>query len=553
MSSLREDLANRFHSKLVRASATSASRWASQYRVIAGDFPGKWQFETHPWLKDMHDSKHEFNIGQKAAQMGYSETMLNIAFFTLDVMKRNVLYILPNLKPDAHDFTTRAFNPAIEMSPYIKAMFTSTNNIGHKVAGGANLFIRGSNVRSALKSIPASVLIFDEYEEMDKENLALAEERSAGQAYRVNWKVSTPWIPDKGINTLFMRSTQDHFFFQCPRCSRRIELRFPDNLVICGDDPDDPRIMDSHLKCSECHGRIDHEHKREAFKTGQWEPLNPGRMWRGFYINQLYSPVYEPYKIAAMWLEAQRDPHKMQEFYNSKMGLPYIVEGAQITEDVFIDLIKGYQMVEAARRTSMPITMGIDVGSKVCHVEVDQWDLSEANPLDINAKAKCRVLWAGEIPMSTNLAAASDLMMKFNVDFAVIDAMPETNVATQWANEWYGRARICRYNHFATARSVFAGEKDIQVSVNRTAWLDQSLGRFRNKSIFLPNNLPKDYTWHIMSPVRTPCKDNNGNLVYKYLEQDNKPDHYAHARNYAEIALMFATGSAVHKTIDKKV
>lgn len=553
MSSLREDLASRFHGKLARASAVSASRWATQYRVIGGDFPGRWQFTTHPWLKDMHDSKHEFNIGQKAAQMGYSETMLNITFFNLDIMRRNVLYILPNLKPDAHDFTTRAFNPVIEASPHIKEMFTSTNNIGHKVAGQANLFIRGSNVRSALKSIPASVLIFDEFEEMDQENVALAEERSSGQAYRLNWKVSTPWVPNKGINTLFERSTKDHFFFRCPHCSKFIELTFPDSLVICGDDPDDPEVMKSHLVCSECRGEIRHEEKRDIFKTGQWVSQNPGRMWRGFYINQLYSPVYDPYRIAVMWLEAQRDPHKMQEFYNSKMGLPYIVEGAQITEDMFESLIKGYQMVEAARRGNMPITMGVDVGSRVCHVEIDQWDLSDASPLDINAKAKCRVLWAGEIPTSVSMSHASELMQNYNVDFAVIDAMPETNIATQWVNEWYGRARMCRYNHMATARSVFAGDKDIQVSVNRTAWLDQSLGRFRNKSIFLPANLPKEYTWHIMAPIRTPCKDSQGSLVYRYIEQDGRPDHYAHARNYAEIALMFATGNAVYKTIDKKV
>jgi hypothetical protein len=552
VSSLRKDLAERFRDKLIRSSLVSASRWATQHRVIGGDFPGKWQFETHPWLKGMHDSENEFNIGQKAAQLGYSETMLNIALFNLDIKQRNVLYILPNLKPDAHDFTTRAFNPAIEMSSYIKGMFTSTNNIGHKVAGNANLFIRGSNVRSALKSIPASVLIFDEFEEMDQDNVKLAEERSSGQAYRVNWKVSTPWIPNKGINTLFQRSTQDHFFFNCPRCSKLIELRFPESLIICGDDPDDPKIMESHLICSECKGRIEHHHKRDTFKTGRWVPTNPGRLWRGFYINQLYSPVLEPYKIAISWLESQRDQHAEQEFYNSKMGLPHTVAGATITEEMFEPLIKGYQMVEAARAGNV-ITMGIDVGSTVCHVEVCQWDLSNINPIDINAKAFCKVLWAGEIPTVDGLPHATEMMIKYNVRFAIIDAMPETNLATKWVNEHYGRARLCRYNHFATARSVFAGEKDVQVSVNRTAWLDQSLGRFRNKSIALPANLPRDYIRHIMAPVRTPCKDSNGNLVYKYLEQDGKPDHYAHARNYAEIALMFATGSADYKTIKERV
>lgn len=549
--SLNEDLANRFRDKLKRSSVVSASRWAEAYRMMEGDFPGPWSFTTHPWLRGMHDSKNEMNVGQKAAQMGYSETMLNLAFYNLDIMRRNVLYILPNQRPDATDFTNRAFNPAIEMSPHIKSMFTGgTNNVGLKQVGNANLYIRGSNARSGLKSIPASVLIFDEFDEMDRGNVNLAEERSAGQKYRLNWKVSTPTTPNRGINTLFERSTKDHFFFPCPCCSRKIELRFPDNLVVVGEDPDSREVEKSHLICRECKGLLPHEEKKKFLAKGEWVSENPKQIMRGFYINQLYSPVLEPHKLAIRFLEAKRDPTAEQEFFNSKMGLPHIVEGAQITEDMFDSLIKGYEMVSACRPGNI-ITMGIDVnGGPRFHCEIDQWDVSESNPIDINAKARCKVLWAGEF---SSIEEVCEAMVNYNVSFAVIDAMPETTISTQFANNFYGRARICRYNHFATARSVFAGSKDIQVSVNRTAWLDIALGRFRNKTILLPRNLPTEYTRQIMAPVRTPSKDGNGNLVYKYVEQDSRPDHYAHARNYAEIALQFATGSIQYKTIKEKI
>lgn len=546
--SLQKDLADRLKSRLTRSSLVTPSRWASQYRFMQGDFPGLWSFNAHPWLKDMHDSTHELNVGQKSAQMGYSETMLNLAFFNLDIMKRNVLYIMPNQRPDAADFTTRAFNPAIDISPHIKDMFTSTNNVGHKIVGNANLFIRGSNARSGLKGVPASVLIFDEFDEMHQGNINLAEERSSGQEYRLNWKISTPTVPGRGINTYFMRSTQDHFLFNCPSCSRLIELKFPDNLVITGDDPDDPEIHNSHLICHLCKAKLEHKAKREFLKTGRWVSMNPGRNIRGFYINQMYSSVLQPSKLAIMYLVSRRDVVAEQEFFNSKLGLPHVVEGAQITDEMFEPLIKGYQMIEACKPGSI-ITMGIDIG-KTFHVEVDQWDLSECNPIDINAKAKCKVLWAGEI---SNFEQASQLMTNFNVTFAVVDAMPETQLATQWANEWYGRARICRYNHYATARSAFAGDNDVQVSVNRTSWLDCSIGRFRNRSILLPSNLPRDYSRHVQALIRKPEKDINGNLLYKYINQDDRDDHYAHARNYAEIALIFATGYKVFKPITEKV
>jgi hypothetical protein len=549
MGSLQEDLAARFRNKLTRSSLVTASRWAEQYRIMEGDFTGPWSFDAHPWLRGMHDSKHEFNIGQKAAQMGYSETMLNLAFFNLDILHRNVLYILPNARPDASDFSNRAINPAIEMSPHIKSMFVGgINNVGLRQVGQANMYIRGSNARSGLKSVPASVLIFDEFDEMEQKNIKLAEERSSGQSYRLNWKVSTPTVPNRGINTLFNRSTQDHFFFPCPHCSKRITLNFPDNIVITGDDPDNPEVMKTHLICNECKQVLEHKDKRNFLKKGEWVSKLPGQMMRGFYINQLFSNVLEPYKLAISFLEAKRDPTAEQEFFNSKMGLPHVVEGAQITEEMFLPLIKGYQMIDSCRPGPI-VTMGIDV-NKTFNVEIDQWDISESSPIDINQKARCKVLWAGEFQ---SIEEVGEAMTNYNVNFAVIDAMPETNISTQFCNNFYGRARMCRYNHYATARSVFAGAKDISLSVNRTAWLDQALSRFRNGTILLPSNLPQDYARQISALIRTPEKDSQGNLVYRYLHQDSRPDHYAHARNYAEMALLFATGNVVYKTIKEKV
>lgn len=548
MKSLREDLASRFKTKLERSSVISASRWACLYRIMDGDFKGNWSFDRFPWLKDMHDSTCEFNIGQKAAQLGYSETMMNIAFYNLDIKHRNVLYILPNQRPDAADFSNRGLKTAIECSPHIKGMFSSTNNVGLKQVGSSNLYIRGSNSRSQLKSIPAAVLIFDEFDEMQQKNIPLAEERASGQAYRLNWKVSTPTTPNRGINTLFQKSTQDHFFFKCPSCSKLEELTFPDSLVVVGDDPDRPEIYDSHLICRHCKNKLPHEAKSEFLKTGRWVSMQPGQNSRGFYINQLYSPALPPWKLAVAWLEGKKSHLREQEFYNSKMGLPHIVAGAQLTEEMVGACIKGFPMIEGCRQGNV-VTMGIDIGRRH-NVEVCLWDLSQANGIDINAKARPKVLWAGEI--DDLCGQGGELMSRFNVTFCVVDAMPEMHTSLKFANEWYGRARICRYNHFATARSVFAGENDSQVSVNRTAWMDQALGRFRNGSILLPNNIPQDYIRQIMSPVRKPDEDSQGNLIYRYVEQDGVPDHYAHARVYSEIALLFATGQMVYKPMKEK-
>jgi len=78
------------------------------------------------------------------------------------------------------------------------------------------------------------------------------------------------------------------------------------------------------------------------------------------------------------------------------------------------------------------------------------------------------------------------------------------------------------------------------VSVDSTAWLDLALGRFKSKNILLPKDISTEYKNHIQAPVRTPGFDVNGNPIARYITAEHVPDHFAHARNYAEIALALA-------------
>ncbi|MDA4133386.1 MAG: phage terminase large subunit family protein, partial [Thaumarchaeota archaeon] len=82
-------IAERVSAGLARKSATTCSRWAERYRVMGEPYPGPWRFRHHPWLRGMMDSDAELNIGMKAAQIGYSEAVLNRTFFTLDVKKQD--------------------------------------------------------------------------------------------------------------------------------------------------------------------------------------------------------------------------------------------------------------------------------------------------------------------------------------------------------------------------------------------------------------------------------------------------------------------------------
>lgn len=501
-------------------------------------YPGLWTFKYHPWLEGMHTSTAPINIGQKSAQMGYTETVLNVTFYKIDIERVNCLYVLPAKTPDASDFSASRFDAALELCPYLKNLFQDVKNVGHKRAGSANLYIRGSRSRSGLKSIPVAFFVLDELDEMDQDNVPMVYERASGQVEKQGWEISTPTVPETGINARFQLSTQEHFYFPCPHCSKYIQLKFPDNIIITADHLNDPRIHDTHLICNECKGILDHKSKPDYIGKGKWVAEYPGRDMRGFYVNQLYSPTVAPHELADAFLRAQTDPAAEQEFYNSKLGLAHTVAGARVTEEQINACIGPYEKLPSAQGVRQLITIGIDVGKRL-HCEIDAWDIPVNAPLnDINSYARPKVIWQGT---RLHFEELDDLMRKYAVNFGVIDANPDRRKAFEFAQRWWNLIKLCTYSRSVNTRQVvLTPETDQGITVDRTSWLDLSLGRFHRgkEGIMLPTNVDYEYKKNVTNLVRVYSKDDDGNPIAEYKKVGE--DHYGHARNYAEIALVFA-------------
>jgi hypothetical protein len=532
-------LAQRLSSGLARKSITTPSRWASAYRVMGNPYPGLYNFDHHPWMREMHDTTCPVTVGMKSAQMGYTEWALNKAFFYLDVKKMDVLYVLPNMQPDASVFSASRFDVAVELSQHLVNLFGDVQNVTHKRAGTCNMYIRGSNSRSQLKSVPVSLLILDEVDEMVQEHIPLADERLSGQIERCKLMLSTPTIPDFGIDFHYQKSSKEHFFFKCPSCSRSIELKWPDSVVMCGNHESDPEVEKSHLICYECKATLHHEDKINFMKKSEWVPEYKDRMeaMRGFYINQLYSMNFPVADIVRAYLNSLKDIATEQELWNSKLGLPHIVAGAKITMPMVDQCIGEHLMLDFNRQGL--VTMGVDVGRKI-HVEIDDWDTQGRSGHDVNSYATPRLLKHLEVDTFEEL---DSLMFDFNVRYCVCDAQPERREAIKFANRFPGKVSLCLYPVGQNGRTITQGsEEEMIIKVDRTSWLDLSLGRFKGGNIILPRNTGLDYKEHIMAQVRITKKDNNGNPLTRYETQGNRQDHYAHARNYAEIALPFAIG-----------
>lgn len=534
---------------------TSCSRWATIRRVMGEPFPGPYSWKYHPWVRDMHDSQASYNYAMKSAQMGITEVGINRAFFVLDQLKRDVLYVLPTLG-NASDFSQARFNVALEHSPYLKSIFTLTNKVNLKQAGTTSLYIRGSRGDSNLKSIPVSELILDEVDEMDQKQIWLALTRLDGQLRKCVWAISTPTIPNYGIHKLYLTSTQEHYIFKCPSCSRRTELIFPDCIEIIGETVNDPRCAESFLKCKECKRKLEHKAKPDWLgRTGQWEVFAPNNNSdkRGFHINQLYSVTVSPGEIVEAYHRGMGDEAANKEFHNSKLGLPFIGDGAQVTDDMIAQCVGNHASNDPRPTVGVRgrlITLGVDQG-KWSYWTAAEWFVDQLSR-DINVSAFCKVLACGKFH-EDQWGTLNELMREWQVQACVIDADPQILEARRFAKQFPGYVFLCRYRRGKTAKEVGKDDKGENkdsplLTVDRTNWLSASLGRFRTKRISLPRDVSLEYREHMKALVRTYEKDEMGNPVATFV--DTAPDHFAHSLNYAEIALPMAASISTGQDIE---
>ena len=533
-------------SSLRTKTITSCSRWAQQRRIMGGDFSGPFGFKYHPWAREPHDSLASFNVSMKAAQMGFTEIGINRAFYILDILRRDVLYVLPT-SLNASDFSRSRFAPALNYSKYIKSMFTDINTVNLKQAGANTLYIRGSRGDSNLKSIPVSELILDEVDEMDQDQIWLAFERLSGQITQNIWAISTPTLPNRGIHKLYQSTSQEHFFFQCPHCSKKIELIWPESFELCGETVHDPDCAKSYLKCTECGHKLSHKQKPEYLTKGFWEPTvsNYDKDQRGFNVNQLYSFTVSPHKIAMAYLRGMGDEGAMSEFHKSKLGQPYIPDGGQVTDDKIDRCINtGYLSSDPRplRGGDQFITLGVDQGDWV-HMVVTEWFFEEFSR-DINVMAVAKNRWHGKFnaKVEGSWDRLDQVMAEWQVLHCIIDADPNTLEARRFAQRFPGYVTLCRYRRGIPQKDIQLTEdlnRVMMATVDRTNWLDCALGRFHVEDrIQLPGDTSLEYREHLKNLVRTYEKDDLGNLTATYVKTG--ADHFAHAQCYSEIALPLA-------------
>ncbi len=244
----------------------------------------------------------------------------------------------------------------------------------------------------------------------------------------------------------------------------------------------------------------------------------------GWRISQLNSVYVDPGTILRLF----RNPPggNISEVYNSKLGQAHISAENRLTMSDIIKLCGGSPMAE---EDPGPCYLGADVGSLIhCVIGKRDWQKSG------------RIVYVGSFPDWNHL---NTLMRRFNVARAVIDALPETRLAREFAQQHRGKVFLCYYQEHQKG-SYKWNEQELTVAANRTEALDASHNELINGDIILPqeSDVIHEFARHCSNIARVLQTDaETGSSRYMYIKTGD--DHFRHAQSYECMARGYGAGN----------
>ena len=497
----------------------SVDAWTWAYWNKINLQSGVFRLEGHEYLIEPMQSQARKRAMKKGAQMGFSEeeVLRSLHGLIYGYYPSGVLYLFPT-SDDVIDFSKSRFNSLIEKNyEFIGRYLGTTSAAEVKKIGSGTLYLRGARVTqkieglkkeaSKLRSIPVDKIVFDEVDLMDPDMITMALERFSHSTVQEEGYLSTPTIPDFGIDKIYNESDQRQWMIKCSRCNREccLETDFPNSVKFMKDG----RAYRACMKCGE-----------ELLPSdGRWVAQNPKSEIAGWWISQLNSLYVNPGTILRLF----EDPPNgnLQEVYNSKLAMAYIAAENRLTvNDVYSCC--GTHIIQTQDKG--PCGMGIDVQGKTLVIVIGKKVFG----------GRKKIIYAGEVP---DFADAVELGKMFHVKRAAVDYQPETRKAREFQKNGEFPVYLVRYRD-----SVKTGEKVDDdsgvIELARTEIFDMT-GKNTKQGVYVfPRRCPQveEFAKQMSNTAKVIEEDlRRGGKIYRYRKLG--PEHFRNAMNYFEVAV----------------
>jgi len=506
-------------------------------------------FEHYPHIRALYNSLAADIVLQGSVQCFKSEWSV-IDHFASAYVGLSIFYVVPKFEART-TYVQNRINRVVENVPEYKKIVKDGffDSVAMKNFGAGVIKYVGSNVLADFKEFPADMLFVEEVDECDKQNVEYALDRLRASKFQFRRYLGNPKLRGRGINGFFQMSDQREWFVPCLECGNFHELDWFETVVkavydesgevvdyLLRDEIWEPGCRrDIKIICPDCGGELE-----RASIRGEWRPKNPKSQIEGYHISMLCNPINS---VSGMWDRFQKgltDPGKMQQFFNSDLGLPYSAMGSRVTTEVLDGCVEdGFSLQiqpdcahVRGNSSDGPCTMGVDVGG-VLDVQISQ--LVERN----NRKK----LFFGKVRTIDELVNLCEL---YNVEVAVMDSMPEATLAQDFQELAPCDVWLCRYRNEGTDRRRTYDTRDRIINIDRTEALDRSFAKLRAHRTILPENyelvLGGAFLREMCNPVREVVEDTKGNAKYEWKKC---VDHQRHADTYDLLAAELAIESVL--------
>ena len=159
----------------------TVAQWADKYRWLSSENSaesGRWKTSRTPYLEEIMNAFTDPKVHRLAvaasSQVGKTELELNMLGYAIDIDPGPIMFVMPNTKPVAEEFSKRRVSAMIRDTPRLRKKVADVksrngnNTIFTKAYPGGMLTITGANSPSNLASTPCRYVFGDERDRWPK-------------------------------------------------------------------------------------------------------------------------------------------------------------------------------------------------------------------------------------------------------------------------------------------------------------------------------------------------------------------------------------------------
>ncbi|ABW35101.1 Phage terminase large subunit (GpA) (plasmid) [Deinococcus geothermalis DSM 11300] len=465
----------------------------------------------YPYQVDLYDERRDALrsrvVIMKAAQTGLTVKLLNRSMWLTADVKRQINVGLGFPTRDAvEQLAASRFKPQMYTSARMIELIRDVNRVDLVRLGTSNMRFLGLMSGVTADSNPLDAELVDEVRLVPSttierfmvrvsESTLVDQTGTASNGARGLIELnSTAGFPNQDIHRYFLDSTQGYWATPCPdhKCRRSrsgiiLAREFAESPGRVVGRRDDGRY---HLKCPTCGAHITDDMQQRGFYIHE----NPGALWLGYHFSQLVKGEdFLNTEIMPAWERGINVP----EFYNSRLGLPYMDTDAvpaarEIVERCCDDTLTWPR--EGRGRDGKWRAMGIDQRAPEKHVVIKSLDGNGNEVLEHVAVIEA----SGEDAAREIVRMARE----WGCTIVVIDGEPSYDLAimvaralpkgTVWFSDYVENQPTTlkwedKRSDKAIKKSSGETKYEYRVLVDRYKGLDWSLGMFARQKIRLPN------------------------------------------------------------------